>query len=244
MELNNININICVKLAKLAYTPKDIIKEYSILVGSVPVSVEIINDSQTGARMYVIKHKKSLIFTFRGDNINNIEKNTQLPFLDIICSNGFPRNTYNNLKVNNNFLKQFTELKFQMMDIIHDNKDQITNVIFIGHALGGALCTLAAACCKSHYPNYIVSCITFGSPRVGNIEFSKYFNDIIDHSKRVVYGDDVLTKSPYYFYKHVGDKLEIGNHDSSIIKRYFGTINDNNIDKYLDWFNKNNYLKD
>lgn len=245
MEINNIDLTICAKLAKLVYTPKDIIKEYSIIVGSIPVSVEIINESPAGARMYAIKYKDTLIITFRGANIiSSIEKDTQLPFLDIICSNGFPRNKYKNLMVHKSFLTQFTELKFQMMDIIHDNRDQIDNIMFIGHALGGALSTLAAACCKSHYANYNVSCVTFGSPRVGNIEFSKYFNDIIDYSKRFVYGDDILTKIPYYFYKHVGGKVEIGEHNSNIIKRHFGNLTDNNIDKYLEWFSKNDYLGD
>jgi predicted lipase len=245
MEFNNIDINMCVNLSKLVYTSKSITEDYLILFGRIPISFEIINDSTSSACIYVIKYKNTLILTFKGANIiSSIEKDTQLPFLDIICSNGFPRNKYKNLKVHKSFLKQFTELKFQMMDIIHDNKDEINNIIFIGHALGGALSTLAAACCKSHYHNYNVSCITFGSPRVGNIEFSKYFNGIIDYSKRFVYGDDILTKIPYYFYKHVDDKVEIGKHDSNIIKRHFGILTDNHIGKYVEWFSKNNYLED
>ena len=240
MENNNIDLKICVNLAKLAYMPKDIIKDYTILVGNIPVSVEIINDSSANARMYVIKYKNILILTLRGVNIiSSIKNDTQLPFLDIICSDGFPNNKYNNLMVHKSFLTQFTELKFQMMDIIHDNKDKIENIMFIGHSFGGALATLAAACCKSHYPSYNVSCITFGSPRVGNKDFCKYFNDIIDYSKRVVYGDDILTKIPYYYYKHVGGKLEIGEHSLSVIKRHFGTLSDNSIYKYVEWFSKN-----
>jgi predicted lipase len=243
MDSTIIDYNMCIILAKLAYTNKDIENNYSITLENKPVLVEAVNDSLTGARMYAIKHKNTLIFTFRGaNNIRSIEKDTQLPFLDIICSDRFPRNIYKDLKVNKGFLTQFTELKFRMMDIIHDNKEKITNIMFIGHSLGGAVSTLAAACCKSHYPNYIVSCVTFGSPRVGNIEFSKYFNDIIDYSKRVVYGDDSLTKIPYYFYKHVGGKVEIGNHSSNIIKRHYGTLEDNSIDKYAECFVKNDYL--
>ena len=239
MDLTNIDLSCCVSLAKLAYTNKDIITEYSLQFKSIPVSVEIIaDDSPAGARIYAIKHEHTLIFAFRGANIiSSIEKDTQLPFLDIICANGFPRNKYKNLKVHANFLTQFTCLKFGMMDIINDHREDIngiTNIMFIGHSLGGALATLAAACCKSHYPNYIISCVTFGSPRVGNLQFSKYFNDIVDLSKRVVYGDDILTKIPYYFYKHVGDKLEIGEHDRNIIKRHFGTLTDNSIDKYVE----------
>jgi predicted lipase len=246
MDPTNIDLKTCVSLAKLAYTNKDINDEYSIMFNHIPVSVEIVKDDfPAGARMYAIKNKNTLIFTFRGANIiSSIEKDTQLPFLDIICANGFPRNKYKNLKVHANFLSQFTGLKFGMMDIINDHKEdinEITDIIFIGHSLGGALATLAAACCKSHYPNYIVSCVTFGSPRVGNLQFSKYFNDVLDLSKRIVYGDDILTKIPYYLYKHVDDKIEIGEHDKSIIKRHLGTLTDNSIDKYVEWFSKNDY---
>jgi predicted lipase len=247
MDPKNIDLSTCVRLAKLAYTNKDITNEYCIKIGNNPVSVEIVTDSSTaGARMYAIKNENTLIFTFRGANIiNSIEKDTQTPFLDIICANGFPRNKYKDIKVHKNFLTQFTSLKFGMMDIINAHKEdinKITNIMCIGYSLGGALATLAATCCKSHYPNYIVWCVTFGSPRVGNLEFSKYFNDVLDLSKRIVYGDDILTKIPYYFYKHVGDKVEIGEHDRSIFKRYFGTLEDNNIDKYIECIVKNDYL--
>jgi predicted lipase len=247
MEPKNIDLKTCVNLAKLAYTNKDINMEYSIMFKNIPVSIEAITDDcPAGARMYAIKNENTLIFTFRGANIiSSIEKGIQSPFLDIICANGFPRNKYKDIKVHKSFLTQFTSLKFGMMDIINDHKEdinEITNIMCIGYSLGGALATLAAACCKSHYPNYIVWCVTFGSPRVGNLQFSKYFNDVIDLSKRIVYGDDILTKIPYYFYKHVDGKVEIGEHDSSIIKRYFGTLDDNNIDKYLECILKNDYL--
>ena len=238
MENLNIDLSCCVRLAKLAYTNKDIVAEYAVLFKSNPVSVETVSDdSLTGTRVYVMKNKTTLFFAIRGANIiSRVEKDAQLPFLDVICSNGFPRNKYNNLKVHGNFLKQFTSVKFQLMDIINDHKEAgITNIMFIGHSFGGAVATLAAACCKSHYPKYNVSCITFGSPRVGNKQFSEYFNDIINCSKRVVYGDDILTKVPYYFYKHVGGKVEIGDRSSSIFRRHYGTLSDSGIDKYVDY---------
>jgi predicted lipase len=244
MNPTNIDLKTCVSLAKSVYTPKGITKDYCIKIGNNPVSVEIVKDDcPAGVRMYAIKHENTLIFIFRGANIiSNIEKGIQIPFFDIICANGFPRNKYNNIKVHENFLTQFTSLKFRMIEIINDHIEDITNIMCIGYSLGGALATLAAACCKSHYPNYIVWCVTFGSPRVGNLEFSKYFNDVVDISKRIVYGDDFLTKIPYYFYNHVKGKIEIGEHDRNIFKRYFGTLNDNNIDKYLDCIVKNDYL--
>ena len=238
MDPQNPDLKLCIKLTKLAYGNKDLTAEYSIVIDNTPILVEASKGSTKGSRMYVITNKDTLIIIFRGANIiSSIDKETQQPFLDIICSSGFPRNAYNDLKVHAGFLKQFNTLKFDMIDIIGRHKPNVKNILCVGHSLGGPLATLAAACCKSHFPNYIVSCVTFGSPRVGNLTFSRYFNNTVDYSKRIVYGDDYLTKIPNYFYKHVDTKVEIGEHDSSWFKRRFGVLEHNNMDQYIKCIN-------
>jgi triacylglycerol lipase len=238
MDSKNPDLKFCINLTKLVYTNKDLTSEYSILIDHKPITIEATENSTKDARMYIVLNKDTLIIIFRGANIiTTINDAKQQPFLDIICSNNFPRNTYKDLKVHSGFLTQFNNLKFQMIELINKYKGRINNIIFVGHSLGGALATLAATCCKSHYPNYIISCVTFGSPKVGNSTFSRYFNDTVDYSKRIVYGDDSLTKMPDYFYKHVDTKLEIGEHSSSWFDRRFGLLEHNYIDNYLNFYN-------
>ena len=49
-----------------------------------------------------------------------------------------------------------------------------------------------------------VDCITFGSPRVGNPKFAKYFNKVINRSYRFVNDNDPIPCLPTAWrYKHV-----------------------------------------
>ncbi len=67
-------------------------------------------------------------------------------------------------------------------------------VVIAGHSMGGAIATLAAYKLARTVPD--ITCVTFGSPRVGNRPFIKNFNSIVTDSYRVVYRNDVVTKWP------------------------------------------------
>ena len=60
-----------------------------------------------------------------------------------------------------------------MNDFIQSNLTEAKNVYITGHSLGGALASLTALM-VSQLGN--IHCVTFGSPRVGDIEFAKLFN--------------------------------------------------------------------
>ena len=70
------------------------------------------------------------------------------------------------------------------------------HVVFSGHSLGGALATLAAVQFSKQYPNIIVSCVTFGSPRVGNSLFASMFDKCCSGSYRFVNEDDPVPMGP------------------------------------------------
>lgn len=73
-----------------------------------------------------------------------------------------------------------------------------------GHSLGAALATLAVA--RLGEKNEPVNGLyTFGSPRVGNREFEKNFNaDFSAQTFRYVNNNDVVTRTPFLGYYHVG----------------------------------------
>lgn len=79
-----------------------------------------------------------------------------------------------------------------------NNKDTIIEpeIIFTGHSLGGALATIGSLYYKYKYPEITVSCITFGSPRVGSKQFVDIFNNKIDNSYRFVNDNDPVPCIP------------------------------------------------
>lgn len=87
--------------------------------------------------------------------------------------------------------------------ILMDHCKNEDTVIIAGHSMGGAIATLAAYKLARTVSN--VTCVTFGSPRVGNRAFAKNFNLIVPNSYRLVHGNDAITKWPKLlsWYRHV-----------------------------------------
>jgi predicted lipase len=85
------------------------------------------------------------------------------------------------------------------------NKDsKIKNLIFTGHSLGGALATVAAykyitkkILNYEKLKNIEISLLTFGSPRVGNINFAEYMNQSgLKYNVRVIFRNDLVSSLP------------------------------------------------
>lgn len=82
-----------------------------------------------------------------------------------------------------------------------------------GHSLGGATATVCAIDLQFHFDPRI-SCITFGSPKVGNKEFAESYNKRIPNHYRVVNNGDIVEHLPRWWmgYRHVGMKLTFNEH--------------------------------
>ena len=84
------------------------------------------------------------------------------------------------------------------VDIINElNMNKDYQIIFTGHSLGGALATLISY----YYSKNDLSInepvlITFGQPRVGNVNFAKDYMEKIKKVFRVAREDDLVTKIP------------------------------------------------
>lgn len=90
-------------------------------------------------------------------------------------------------------------------------------VLMIGHSLGGALASLAAADVADSVvlvQDQLAS-VTFGSPRVGLSEFASVYNSYVPNTVRVVHGDDLIPKvpssPPYQHVAAAGNVLVIQN---------------------------------
>ena len=102
--------------------------------------------------------------------------------------------------VHTGFLEQFCSVRENLdMDVKENN-----NIIFCGHSLGGALATISSLYYSFEYPEKNISCVTFGSPRVGDSRFVDYFDEKITNSLRYVNDNDPVPCVPTRMrFKHV-----------------------------------------
>ena len=122
----------------------------------------------------------------------------------------------NFLYVHSGFYNQFNSargvLNYKIKSCVEKNKP----IIFTGHSLGGAVATIGSLIYSYKFFNYDISCITFGSPRVGCHSFADVFDRKIENSLRFVNDNDPVPCIPSAIsYKHVkkcmwinGDKID------------------------------------
>lgn len=208
-----------------------------------------LGNSESDAQYYCLVLKDSLVYAIRGtssleDAITDV-RFFQEPFQDIVysCSSASIGNQDSQLivlnrkssRVHGGFLEQYNSIKFSIMSTIftHVLKGKTPKrIIFVGHSLGGALATLAAAGTKAIFPQLFVQCTTYGSPRVGNMAFSAYFNAVVDVSERFVNGSDKVTKNPSIGYAHVGGDIRVGEQTPGWFRNFFGSIEEHRLDSY------------
>lgn len=111
----------------------------------------------------------------------------------------------------------------KIKDLISQYPDT-TEIVITGHSLGAATGSIFYAFIKESIPNKL-RLITFGSPRVGNITFSKY----ISECHRIVNSDDIVTKIPLPLgYYHADTRYQVG-----ALNRFFNvSLKDHSISRY------------
>ena len=85
-------------------------------------------------------------------------------------------------------------------------------VQFCGHSLGAAVATILSILLEENLFGYgnvrLVACVSFGSPRVGNHTFMKYYNQRVCHI-RYVTTNDIIACVPCINYYHVGTAVHL-----------------------------------
>jgi hypothetical protein len=99
-------------------------------------------------------------------------------------------------------------------------KVPISNVTVLGHSLGAALATLAAAQIKfsGNGIGGALSLFTYASPRVGLLDFMTAFNHAVPDTFRVWNTLDIVPQVPTIPYVHVGQSKELKQQQSQIQK--------------------------
>ena len=99
-------------------------------------------------------------------------------------------------RVHGGFFLRMRRMKKQIDNIIVSNILSFDRIVFAGHSLGGAVAVLAALQYAHSRTASQIEVVTFGSPKVGNLTFGKYFNFYIKSHTRVVVNDDPVVKLP------------------------------------------------
>jgi hypothetical protein len=106
------------------------------------------------------------------------------------------------VKVHHGFIQAFSSVRDAILQMARDSKQP--KVLTTGHSLGAALAILAALDIRQNIPDKQVSCYTFGSPKVGNPAFAKFYNDLVPNTIRIVNDADIIPTIPPAGYAHVG----------------------------------------
>jgi triacylglycerol lipase len=116
-------------------------------------------------------------------------------------------------KVHEGFWKAYDSVKNEVNSLLEDQTYSGYDIVVCGHSLGGALATL----CAIYLPLVNkVSCVTFGSPRVGNDKFVKIFsNRKIDYF-RFIHDNDAVPMVPSVNYKHCGNQIRLDDNGKEI----------------------------
>jgi len=142
-----------------------------------------------------------IVFSFRGTKLASILNYlsdiwfwAQPPFEDAIPG----------ARVHGGFLAAYMSLRSQVVDAGLELSKKYPKLAFavVGHSLGGAIATLAAAdLAIAREVKNPVELWTFGSPRVGNKIFADYLDEhYLDQSFRITNNRDPIPRLPPYFF--------------------------------------------
>lgn len=199
-----------VRLSSVCYQPNETIKnEYcnkrpynkddTSCVFNTLKTCPILYTSDKDCEVLVCEHEsKSLIVAFRGTSSTKDILTDLMITREKLSLMNLPENKWP--LVHSGFSEQFFSITHKMEESIKSNN----SIIFCGHSLGGALASIGSLYYACKYPEKNISCITFGSPRAGNYQFTDYFDRKIGNSLRFVNDNDPVPCVPSRWrFKHV-----------------------------------------
>lgn len=145
-------------------------------------------------------------------NMNGEDESTRLK--------GLFGSRYTKGKIHKGFAVAYMSVAKGVMLEVQKLRDVKKRPVFLtGHSLGGALATICSLDLwfKLDISRREIFVSTFGSPRVGNYEFSEVYREVIPLHWRIVVDPDMIAKLPNVGYTHVGKKVVLTPHGEMII---------------------------
>jgi hypothetical protein len=160
---------------------------------------------------YACSDPSTLILAFRGSvNSENWKKNGKYELIDFPYA---PQSNRLHVQVHTGFLESYQELRDNLRSALKTHMSlkgmSFTKFMFTGHSLGGAMAVIASLDLSDMYSKQNVGVITYGSPRIGNQNFSDLLMSKIGTLRRVVDKNDWVAQVPgtKYGYRHAGTEL-------------------------------------
>ena len=215
--------------------------------------VEFINDKDTDLQVAITKSekKKRITVVFRGsESKSDWYYDLQIRKMNLHDNVYVHRGFYRQLHINDNYEK----IRDCVKKLLNENKEY--EIFITGHSLGAALSTLFGYELSREIDDNIIV-ISFASPRVGNYDWRKAFDDknnLVHY--RVTNNRDVVTAAPMIMYNHVGINIHLEPSSYEIFENYsYNTwwkyslfncwsVNDHNIDLYYKNLKNNPWDKD
>lgn len=123
-------------------------------------------------------------------------------------------------KVHRGFATAYCSVADRVMETVRVLREKKKRPVFLtGHSLGGALATLCSLdlWVKLDISRREIFVSTFGSPRVGNLEFAAVYGEVVPLHWRIVVHPDMVAKLPRIGYTHVGKKVVLTPHGEMLI---------------------------
>jgi len=143
----------------------------------------------------------SLLVAFRGT--------TTFEDIRVYCSD--TRMTTFNIQehvfqLHSGILKEFCKMENKLSDLLCNQSPKLKNITFTGHSIGGSYGQIASIYYSLLRPMLNTSCHVFGSPRVGDIQFTRLLETCVEDLVVVKNSCDVvpflpMTTHPYNYVK-------------------------------------------
>jgi len=153
-------------------------------------------DGELDVQVFSRAERDRIVLVFRGtDSITDWITDFQIQQIPL------PFAPSHKIRVHYGFYKCYKVVRsFILKEIEHACKPE---VVLLSHSLGSGIATIAAYELARLLPDLKIKNITFGSPRVGNREFAKSYNNLSIDTYRFVDPEDVIPTVPLVNYKHV-----------------------------------------
>lgn len=137
-----------------------------------------------GTQAILVSFKGFIILAFRGTEATSIKDiKADAKAITTSCESGG--------KIHSGFKEAFGHVSLDIQKKLNEDTYKSTPLFITGHSLGGALATVAAK--KLSHRGGLAACYTFGSPRVGDEDWTDHFKTPI---YRLVNAADCVTMLP------------------------------------------------
>jgi hypothetical protein len=145
--------------------------------------------------------------------------------------------SFNDICIGDYYEKLYTSINNALYNNILNAIMEYPNYsfVFTGYSIGGALASIAALDLKLKFKIKVNNVYTFGSPRVGNLEFTKIFYKYIGNTFRLTNNNDIIPRLPLKEkgFNHLSTEVWRKSDKINIIgNTYTNCINTNGFNEY------------